>query len=448
MDQPTWRQGSNYVLSRDLTPKLVPVDDCKPLGRETRKHPPQQIRKLAASLERFGFVLPIVLDVRQRVVAGWGLVLAARQLGLGEVPAVSLTDLSDADLRVLRLALNRIADDADWDREALALEFSDILELDPDADLTLSGFAMGEIDVALDGDGRDEEDDLPIVDEQVVPVTRPDDLWILGDHRLLCGNALEADSYDRLLRADKVDMMFADPPYNLKIEGHVSGLGTVKHADFAMASGELTSAEFEGFLKTALDHAANRSVDGAIHYVCIDWRHQREMLAAGQVYGELKALCIWAKSNAGMGSLYRSQHELIFVFKVGKGAHVNNIALGRYGRHRSNVWDYVGQNALSGTGKSKLGLHPTVKPVAMIADAMRDCSNRGGLILDPFGGAGTTLIAAERTGRRARVIELNPVYVDVSIGRWERFSGGTAINADSGLPFTRIPSASTTGTGK
>ena len=449
MDQPIRRLGNNFVLSHDLTPQLVPVESCKPLGREARKHPPQQVRKLAASLERFGYVLPIVVDARQRVVAGWGLVLAARHLGLGEVPAVRLTDLSDAELRVLRLALNRIADDADWDREALALEFSDVLELDPQIDLELSGFAMGEIDVVLDGRGLDEEDELPVIDEQVVPVTRPGDLWILGGHRLLCGNALDADSFGRLLGTDHADMMFADPPYNVPIAGHASGLGAVKHADFAMASGELSSAEFEGFLKTALGHAANRSVDGAIHYVCIDWRHQRELLAAGdQVYSELKALCVWNKTNAGMGSLYRSQHELILVFKVGKGAHVNNIALGRYGRHRSNVWDYVGQNALNGTRKSKLGLHPTVKPVAMIADAIRDCSNRGGLILDPFGGAGTTLIAAERTGRRARVIELDPLYVDVGIERWQRFTGGTAINAGSGLPFARSPSAPATGTGK
>ena len=258
-------------------------------------------------------------------------------------------------------------------------------------------------------------------------MTRVGDLWVLGEHRLLCGDALQAESYARVLGTDKAEMMFADPPYNVPIEGHVSGLGAVKHADFAMASGELSSAEFQSFLRTSLGHAASRSIDGAIHFVCMDWRHQREIIAAGdRVYSELKNLCVWNKSNAGMGSLYRSKHELIFVFKVGKGAHINNVALGRYGRHRTNVWDYVSQNALNGTAKSKLALHPTVKPVAMIADAIRDCSNRGGLILDPFGGAGTTLIAAERTGRRARVIELDPIFVDVSIERWQRLTGGTA----------------------
>jgi len=431
-------RGNGYALARDLTPQLVSIADCKPLGRETRKHPAQQVRKLAASLNRFGFVLPILIDAERRVIAGWGLVLAARQLGLSEVPAVSLADLSDAELRMLRLALNRITEDSAWDREAVALEFSEILELTPQIELEISGFEMGEIDVLLDGRGLDQEDELPPIDAGATPVTRAGDLWVLGEHHLLCGDALHPESYAHVLGTDKARMLFADAPYNLAIEGHVSGLGAVKHADFAMASGELSSAEFQSFLRTALGHAASRSMNGAIHYVCMDWRHQREILAAGEeVYSELMNLCVWNKSNAGMGSLYRSKHELIFVFKVGNGAHTNNVALGRYGRHRTNVWDYVSQNALNGTVKGKLALHPTVKPVAMIADAIRDCSNRGDLILDPFGGSGTTLIAAERTGRRARVIELNPIFVDVSIERWQRLTRGTAIHAGSGELFVR-----------
>ena len=322
--------------------------------------------------------------------------------------------------------------------EALCLEFSDLLELEPQIDLEVSGFEIGEIDVHLGGRGVDEEDDLPKIENGTTPVTRVGDLWALGEHRLLCGDALRSESYARVLGTDKADMMFADPPYNVPVDGHVSGLGAIKHTNFAMASGELSPAEFHSFLKTSLGHAASWSIDGAIHYVCMDWRHQREIIDAGEaVYSELKNLCIWNKTNAGMGSLYRSKHELIYVFKVGKGAHINNIALGKYGRHRTNVWDYVSQNALNGTAKSKLALHPTVKPVAMIADAIRDCSNRGGLILDPFGGAGTTLIAAERTGRRARVIELNPIFVDLSIERWQRLTGGTALHADSGQPFAR-----------
>ena len=301
-------------------------------------------------------------------MAGWGLVQAARQLDLSEVPAVCLTDLSDAELRMLRLALNRITDDSAWDPKALSLEFSDLLELDPLIDLEVSGFEVGEIDVLGDGHGLDQEDDVPEIETETTPVTRRGDLWVLGENRLYCGDALDGDSYAQVLGADKADMMFADPPYNVPVDGHVSGLGAVKHTDFAMASGELTSAEFQSFLRTSLGHAANRSINGAIHFVCMDWRHQREVIAAGdEVYSELKNLCVWNKSNAGMGSLYRSKHELIFVFKVGKEAHLNNVALGRYGRHRTNVWDYVSQNALNGTAKSKLALHPTVKPVAMIA---------------------------------------------------------------------------------
>jgi DNA modification methylase len=410
----------------------------QPLGRDSRKHPPNQVRKLAGSLETFGFVLPVVMDQKTRVIGGWGLVLAAQRLGLTEVPAVSIADLSEGKLRALRLALNRLSEDAIWDRETLAVEFSEILELEPQIDLQITGFEMGEIDLLLGNDGIDEEDDVPGMDITASPVSRPGDLWIAGNHRYLCGDALQAESYARVLGDNRADMMFADPPYNVAIDGHASGLGTSKHANFAMASGELSATEFKTFLRTSLCHATRWSTEGAIHFVCMDWRHMTAILAAGEeIYGELKNLCVWNKSNAGMGSLYRSKHELIFVFKVGNGSHVNNVTLGRHGRNRTNVWDYVSQSALSGTSKSKLVLHPTVKPVAMIADAICDCSNRGGVILDPFGGAGTTLIAAERTGRRARLIELDPGYVDISIERWQRLTGGTARHADTGRPFTR-----------
>jgi hypothetical protein len=433
------RRGNGYAVSRNLVPRLVAVAACKPLGRETRKHPPHQVAKLAASLERFGFVVPILIDADGRVVAGWGLVLAARRLGLADVPAVTVADLDEAELRALRLALNRLADDAVWDPAALSLEFSDILQIDPQIELEITGFESGEIEGLLGGSGIDQEDELPEIVNGTAPVTQLGDLWNLGEHRLYCGDALDPDSYARVLGTDKADMAFTDPPYNVPVAGHVSGLGAVKHGDFAMGSGELSSTEFINFLHTSLGLAATRSIDGAIHYVCMDWRHLRELTAAGDgVYSELKNLCVWNKSNAGMGSLYRSKHELIFVFKVGNKPHVNNVALGKWGRHRSNVWDYVSQNSLNGTRKSKLALDPTVKPVAMIADAIRDCSNRGGLILDPFGGAGTTLIAAEQTGRRARLIELEPTFVDVTIERWQRLTGGTAVCADSGQPFVRL----------
>jgi DNA modification methylase len=405
----------------------------------TRKHSPRQVSKLATSLKQFGFVLPVVTDTHGRVVAGWGLVLAARQLGLDQAPAVCLSDLSEAELRILRLTLNRVSEDSAWDQEALSLEFSDILELAPQTELELSGFEVGEIDFLLEGDGLDEEDELPQVAGDTTSVSRVGDLWILGEHRLLCADALDAASYDRLFGADRAEMLFADAPYNVPIGGHVSGLGSVKHREFVMGAGELSGPEFQSFLRRVLGHAADHSKDGAIHFICMDWRHLPELQAAGrEVYSELKNLCVWNKSNAGMGSLYRSKHELVLVFKVGKAAHINNVALGRHGRNRSNVWDYVGQNSLNNSAKSKLSLHPTVKPVAMIADAIRDCSNRRGLIHDPFGGAGTTLIAAERTDRRAYLIEIDPIYVDLSIERWQRLTDGIAINSETGQPFARI----------
>jgi DNA modification methylase len=423
--------GNGFALSRNLNPNLVRVESLKPLGRETRKHPPSQIRKLQASIEQFGFVLPVVIDVDGRVIAGWCLVVAAKRLGLTEVPAVTIADLDEAKLRMLRLALNRLGQDSSWNLDALKLEFSDILEISGEADLRISGFAMGEIDVAVEGPSNDEEDNLPPLNETSTPVTQPGDLWLLGDHRVLCADALEGESYLRLLGDERAQMVFTDPPWNIPIAGNVSGLGAVKHDNFAMGCGEMSAAEFEAFLRTALGHAVVYSDDGSIHFVCMHWAKIRELLGStADLYSETKNLCVWSKTNAGMGSLYRSRHELVFVFKKGTAPHINNIELGRFGRNRSNVWEYGGQNVLNGTSKSKLSVHPTAKPVALVADAIRDCSDRNGIVLDCFGGSGSTLIAAEKTGRRARLIELDPSYVDVTIRRWQNVTGRTAVKAD------------------
>src|SRR5580692_4170535 len=422
--------GNGFAVSRNLNPNLVRVETLKPLGRETRKHPPAQIRKLQASIEQFGFVLPIVIDAASRVIAGWGLALAAKKLGLPEVPAMTITDLDEAKLRVLRLALNRLCEDSRSDLEALRLEFSDIMEISSEIDLRISGFEMGEIDVAFEGSGSDEEDDLPALNETSTPVTKPGDLWLLGEHRILCANALMSESYARLLGDERAQMVFTDPPWNIPIAGHVSGLGAIKHGDFAMGCGEMSATEFEAFLRSALGHAATYSDDGSLHFVCMHWAKIRELLGStADLYSDTKNLCVWSKTNAGMGSLYRSRHELVFVFKKGTAPHINNVELGRFGRNRSNVWEYGGQNVLNGTSKSKLSMHPTVKPVALVADAIRDCSHRNGIILDSFGGAGTTLIAAEKTGRRARLIELDPRYVDVTIKRWQNLTRRTAVCA-------------------
>jgi hypothetical protein len=296
-------------------------------------------------------------------------------------------------LRLLRLALNRLGEESSWDFDTLTLEFADILEINIDVDLQLSGFEMGEIDVAFARSAGDEEDDLQALEGIATPVTTLGDLWLLDNHRLLCGDALAPESYGRLLGEERAQMVFTDPPWNIPIAGNVSGLGAVKHEDFVMASGEMSATQFETFLRTSLGNSAAHSVDGSIHYVCMAWSKMRELLGATEtIYSELKNLCVWCKPNGGMGSLYRSQHELVFVFKHGFAAHINNIELGRHGRNRSNIWTYPSQNVLNGTSKSKLALHPTPKPVGLVADAIRDCSHRNGIILDPFGGAGSTLI--------------------------------------------------------
>ena len=420
-------RGSNgYAVARNLSPSLVRVESLKPLGRETRKHSagpgaqaegkPRSVRLCPADPDRW----------RESRGGRLGAGPRRAQARHFDVPAVIVSDLGETDLRLLRLALNRLGEDLSWDVDALKLEFSDVLEISNNVDLSMSGFEMGEIDVVL-GAAIDEEDALPIVNEVDPPMTKLGDLWRLGDHRLVCADALKAESYQRLIGQERAQMIFTDPPWNIAIEDNVSGLGAVKHKDFAMACGEMTPTEFEAFLGASLGYAAAHSEDGALHYVCMHWSKMKEMLTAAEgVYDELVNLCVWNKTNAGMGSLYRSKHELIFVYRNGRGRHLNNIALGRFGRHRSNVWDYPGQNIFNGTAKSKLKLHPTAKPVALVADAIRDASHRGGLILDPFGGAGSTLIAAEKTGRQARLIELEPRYVDATIKRWETLTGRRA----------------------
>jgi DNA modification methylase len=423
--------GNGYPLSRDLSARLVDVNGLMPLGRPTRKHPKSQIRKLEASITEFGLASPIVINDARQVIAGWGLVLAAKNLGLEKIPAITITDLSTAQLRALRLVLNRLSEDSLWDREALRLEFSEILQLEADIDLQITGFEVGEIDVALGGDTECEEDDCSDLDLTGKPISRFGDLWALGDHRLLCADARAPESYARLFGDNRAEMVFTDPPYNQRVDD-ISGLGAVKHAEFAMASGEMCSQEFEAFLSNTLSLAAEISTNGSLHFVFMDWRHLKELIkASSAIYSETKNLVVWAKCNGGMGSLYRSQHELLFVFKKGNAPHINNIELGRFGRHRSNVWTYPGQNEL-GARKSKLSLHPTAKPVSLVADALRDCSNRGGLILDPFGGIATTAIAAEKTGRRAYLIEIEPRFVDIAIRRWEQLTGKSAVKLEAG----------------
>jgi DNA modification methylase len=420
----------------------MPVRELRPHPNNARTHSRKQIRQIANSIEKFGFCNPVLVDDAKRIIAGHGRVEAAKLLGIDAIPTCRISHLSDADKRAYVLADNKLAEKAGWDKELLAIELQGLIELEVDIELT--GFEMAEIDLILEeareakGATSGPEDEAP--EPSLGPaVSQPRDLWLLGTHRLLCGDARDQDAYDQLLAGAKAEFVFTDPPYNVAIDGHVCGLGRVRHREFAMGCGEMSEAEFTAFLETVFRLLAANSVDGSIHQVCMDWRHMEEMLGAGRaVYSELKNLCVWNKSNAGMGSFYRSKHELVFVWKSGSAAHTNNFELGQHGRHRTNVWDYAGVNSMRAGRLEELAMHPTVKPVALIGDAIKDCSRRGGLVLDPFCGSGTVLIAAERTGRKAHALEIDPAYVDVAVRRWQAYAGKSAVLAGSRETFETI----------
>jgi DNA modification methylase len=415
----------------------------KPYDRNARTHSKKQIKQIGDSIREFGFVNPVLIDAGGRIVAGHGRVAAAKLLGIEDIPVVRLEHMTKAQVQAYAVADNRLAELAGWDKELLALELQDLTDLQIEFDPTVTGFGTPEIDLLIEGLGGsssvDAADQVPEIDETVPTVTRPGELWRLGSHRLFCGDATNAESFARLLGRERAQMVFTDPPYNVPVDGHVCGLGRVRHAEFAMASGEMSEGQFTAFLETALGHLAAYSADGSIHFICMDWRHMFELLAAARgVYAELKNLCVWNKTNGGMGSLYRSKHELVFVFKNGTAAHINNVELGRHGRYRTNVWDFAGINTFGANRMDELAMHPTVKPVALVADAIKDCTRRDGIVLDCFGGSGTTLIAAERTGRRARVMEMESKYVDATIERFEQVTGQNAIHAESGLTFAQM----------
>jgi len=414
--------------------------DLSPAERNARTHSKKQIRQIAQSIKTFGFTNPILIDKNNRIVAGHGRVEAAKLLDIGEVPTIKLEELSDAQIRAYVIADNKLAENAGWDASILAIEFRYLSALDLDFDLTVTGFDTPAIDLLLSADQapNDETDDIPPIDTSP-PISRSGDVWLLGRHRLLCGDATDPAAFKRLMRNEKAQLVFTDPPYNVPIDGHVSGLGRAQHNEFAMASGEMSSREFAGFLESVFKNLAAASADGSIHFLCIDWRHIDEMLAAGRsAYSELKNICVWNKSNGGMGSLYRSKHELVFVFKNGTAPHINNVELGRNGRYRTNVWDYAGANTFGASRLEELEMHPTVKPVALIADAILDCSKRGGSVLDCFAGSGSTLIAAERTGRNSYPIEYEPKYVDLIIRRYQNFAGDEAVHEETGLTFSAL----------
>jgi 16S rRNA G966 N2-methylase RsmD len=428
----------------DLQLTYLSPDALEADPRNARKHSQKQIEKIAASIRSFGFNTPVLIDASLKLIAGHGRLEAAKLLGLKRIPSVSIEHLNEKQKRAFMLADNRIAELSSWDEEALALELEELTLADEPFEITDTGFDMGRIDTLIaernKPENEEDADDLPVDLGRIEAVSRPGDVWLMGKHRLFVGNALEQESYQALLDGEKAQMVFCDPPFNVPIRGHVSGLGKASHGEFVMASGEMSDAEFLVFLRSSCERLIANSADGSIHFLCMDWRGLQTLLEAGRAYSELKNICCWVKSAGGMGSLYRSQHELIAVFKHGKARHINNVELGKHGRSRSNVWQLPGMNSFQKGRDEALAMHPTVKPVALIADAMLDCSNRGDLILDAFGGSGTTAIAAERSGRRAAIMELDPHYADVTLRRFCDATGIEPVNAATGKVVRRLES--------
>jgi len=440
------RGDGGLTNASDLSVEWRRISELVPYANNPRTHTKRQIRQIADSIKEFGFTNPVLIDRGGGIIAGHGRAEAARLLGLQTVPTIRLEHLGEAQKRAYIIADNRLAELAGWDKEILAIELQGLTEIDLDLDVEITGFETGEIDLlieSLEAAGEiDEADEIPDVDETLSPVSLPGDLWLLEPHWLLCGNALEGPALETLMAGATAQMVFIDPPYNVTIDGNVCGAGRIKHREFVMASGEMSDGEFTKFLTSALSNLCRYSADGSIHFVCMDWRHADNLLHAGrQVYSELKNLCVWVKDNGGMGTFYRSRHELVFAFKNGTAPHVNTFELGQYGRCRTNVWEYPGVNTLRSGRLEDLQMHPTVKPVVLVADAIRDCSRRRGVVLDTFAGSGTTIIACHNTGRVARALELDPKYVDVAIRRWESVTGEIALHAETGLTFAEIAKA-------
>lgn len=430
---------------RKFAPKVesLPLSELKPNVRNPRTHTDKQISQIALSIATFGFLVPILVDDDNVVLAGNARLEAAKSLGLKIVPVIRISHLTQAEKRAYIIADNKMASLAGWDQEILAVEMKYLVEIDTDFDIGITGFETAEIDLLIEFlDARKETvdaDALPAIDPDRPPVSRRGDRWKLGPHRLMCGDATNAEDCQRLMGAKRAHVGFNDCPYNVKINGHVSGLGRIKHREFIKASGEMTAEEYLKFLNGFLAVQKAFSHPGAVNFVCIDWRHVDQLFAAGRLsFGEVINLCCWVKENGGMGSTYRSQHELVVVLKKTGAPHKNNIQLGRHGRYRTNVWNYAGVNSFKKNRLDELSMHPTVKPVPLVMDAIKDVSDRGDIVLDCFMGSGTTLIAAHKTGRCAYGMELDPIYVDTAIRRWQSYTGERAVHAETGLSFDEV----------
>jgi DNA modification methylase len=416
----------------DLTSRFKTVDlsDLRPSAQNARKHTNAQIRALARSIQAFGFAAPILADKHGNILAGHARFKAANLLALKQVPVVFLDHLTETQAKAYMLADNKLTDRSTWDEPKLAVQLKELSDLALEFEIEATGFESPEIDFRIQSleDASDQDDYFKFSTGSTVSLAG--DVWHLGDHRIYCGTALHRASYAALFEGCQATTIFTDPPYNVKINGNAAGHGKTSYREFAMAVGEMSDAEFTDFLFTALSNASSNVVPGALIYACMDWRHMEEMLAAARASTlDLVNLCVWVKPNGRLGSFYKSRHELVFVFKSGKEAHQNNIQLGKFGRNRTNVWHYSTAGTSSRNAASAdTGVHPTVKPLLMVSDAILDCTQRNDIVLDPFLGSGTTLLAAERTGRRCFGIELDPIYVDTAIERWQRMTGRTALS--------------------
>lgn len=417
--------------------ETVEVVSLRPFARNARHHSSAQVKAIATSIRKFGFTNPILVDEFGEIIAGHGRYEAALLIRLTIVPIIRIEGLTDTQKRALRLADNKLSLRSSWDVELLSAELADLTMTD--LDITLTGFEAIEVDRLTTPSLENIEVDDPLPDPPSAPVSSSGDLWLLGSHRLAVGDARDPETYRRLLGWKIADMIMTDPPYNVRISGNVSGKGRKKHTDFLMASGEMSKRGFVEFLTNVLTLARDASRDGALHYIFADWRMIGTLTSVGEaLFSDLLNIAIWVKSNGGLGSFYRSQHEMVAIFKHGTGRHVNNVELGRMGRYRSNIWQYPGASGFSKTRKKDLERHPTVKPVALVADAIRDATKPGDLVLDPFGGSGTTLIAAELTKRRAALIEIEPKYADVTLQRFQQQTGIEPVLLPDRTPLSTV----------
>lgn len=416
----------------------MPIESIQPRVGNPRTHSAKQVQQIASSIRVFGFLNPIIVDENNVLLAGHGRWLAAKQTGLKSVPIVQYDHLSEVEKRAFVIADNRIAEQAGWDRNLLRLELGVLADLLPpqDLDLSITGFAIPEFD-ALQRDlgPTTTEPDDKIPEPPASPVSAMGDIWLLGKHRILCGDSRQENDFRKLFGTKRANAIFTDPPFNLKSR-KIGSRGRFQHRDFAFASGEMSKGAYRIFLAETLGHGVSVSAPGAVHFVCIDWRHVADLIeVAGSLFDQMLNLIVWNKTNAGQGSFYRSQHELIGVFRAKGQQHRNNIELGRFGRNRSNVWTYPGVNTFGKDRLRTLSQHPTVKPVALVADALLDCTAPGDIVLDQFSGSGTTILAAEKVGRIAHCLEYDPAYVDVSIQRWQAATKQEAIREQDGLTF-------------